>query len=165
MEISVWVILLRSYLVHESTSTHLVKKLVKLFWSLTVNLGWCQYSWLTLRYLLSWDFLLWRWYVLHEPLLLLPVFLFSLSWLEVIITIASGFISFYSHNNMEKQRTDSGGVMYYPVWGSYFIMTSNAASSFCHHPFLLCFSLCFLPHSPLSTLYYQTIGASPQPGL
>lgn len=35
--------------------------------------------------------------------------------LEVIITIASGFISIYSHNNTEKEKTDSTGVMYYLV--------------------------------------------------
>lgn len=49
--------------------------------------------------------------------------------LEVIITIASGFISIYSHNNTEKEKTDSTGVMYYLVWESSFIMTSNGASS------------------------------------
>lgn len=32
--------------------------------------------------------------------------------LEVIITIASGFISIYSHNNTEKWQTDGPGVMY-----------------------------------------------------
>lgn len=55
--------------------------------------------------------------------------------LEVIITIASGFISIYSHNNTEKEKTDSAGVMYYPVQESSFIMTSNRASSHCRHPF------------------------------
>lgn len=59
--------------------------------------------------------------------------------LEVIITIASGFISIYSHNNTEKEKTDSTGVMYYLVWESSFIMTSNGASSL------------YLFHSPART--------------
>lgn len=77
--------------------------------------------------------------------------------LEVIITIASGFISIYSHNNTEKGKTDNTGVMYYPVRESSFIMTSNRASSPCHHPFLSLslidtHSLSSFLSPPLSTL-------------
>lgn len=56
--------------------------------------------------------------------------------LEVIITLASGFISIYSHNNMEKWQTDGPGVMYYPLRESSFIMTTNSASSLCQQPSL-----------------------------
>lgn len=65
--------------------------------------------------------------------------------LEVIITIASGFISIQSRNNTEKWQTDGPGVIYYPVRESSFIMTTSSASSLCQHPF----SLFFLPFSSL----------------
>lgn len=75
--------------------------------------------------------------------------------LEVIITFASGFISIYSHNNTEKERTDITRVMYYPVRESSFIMTSNRASSLRHlflHLFLsLTHTLSFF--TPLSPLF------------
>lgn len=104
------------------------------------------------------------------PCLSLPAPLSHGDMLEVIITIASGFISIYSHNNTEKAKTDSTGVMYYPVRESSFIMTSNRAFTLCHHPFLSLshihtLSSFFSPsfHSSLSTLYYHRIHGAPQP--
>lgn len=108
------------------------------------------------------------------PCLLPPAPLSGGDMLEVIITTASGFISIYSHNNTEKWKTDSTGVMYYPVRESSFIMTTNRASSLCHHPSLPMhahththtFSFPFLPHSfrsPLSTLYHHRIRGASQP--
>lgn len=69
--------------------------------------------------------------------------------LEVIITITSGRISIYSHNNTEKWQTDGPGVMYYPLRESSFIMTTSSASSLCQHPFSFfspSFSLLFFVH-------------------
>lgn len=100
-----------------------------------------------------------------------PSLLFSPgNMLEVIITFASGFISIYSHNNTEKERTGIIRVMHYPVRESSFIMTSNSASSLRHlflHLFLsLTHTLSFFTpvfHSPQSTLYYGRIHGAPQP--
>lgn len=145
----------------------------------------------TFRYLLFSGTPSWRWFMrsmcvslyvfcLPRPLacLLPPAPLSGGDMLEVIITTASGFISIYSHNNTEKWKTDSTGVMYYPVRESSFIMTTNRASSLCHHPPLpmhaharthtrtLSFSFPFLPHSfrsPLSTLYHHRIRGASQP--
>lgn len=70
--------------------------------------------------------------------------------LEVIITVASGFISIYSHNNTEKWQTDGPGVMYYPLRESSFIMTTSSASSLCQHSFSpFFFSPPFLLRPPL----------------
>lgn len=73
--------------------------------------------------------------------------------LEVIITVASGFISIYSHNNTEKWQTDGPGVMYYPLRESSFIMTTSSASSLCQHPFSpFFFSSLSPPSTPLLPL-------------
>lgn len=89
------------------------------------------------------------------PCLLPPAPLSGGDMLEVIITTASGFISIYSHNNTEKWKTDSTGVMYYPVRESSFIMTTNRASSLCHHP-----SLPMHAHTHTLTLVFFSISPS-----
>lgn len=90
--------------------------------------------------------------------------------LEVIITIASGFIAIYSHNNTERETTDSIGVMYYPARESSFIMTSNRDS--CprrRRPFLFnthvhttsYISLSLFPLPPVQPLLSQNPWCSP----